>query len=75
MKRKSEALRKNCFSYSGSPSVQAVVQEGVFEDEVCNECIEKITYLEELIEIEKTKLFRAMRNAKDNVAPPLPHLF
>ena len=39
-------------------------QEGVFEDELCNQHIEKITHLNELIEIEETKLFEAMRNAE-----------
>ncbi len=39
-------------------------QEGVFEDELCNQCIEKITHLAALIEIEEKKLFKAMQNAK-----------
>lgn len=40
------------------------VQEADFQDDTCNECIEKITQLSALIEIEEAKLFEAMRNAK-----------
>ncbi|HEV2524408.1 MAG TPA: hypothetical protein VGU44_04700 [Gammaproteobacteria bacterium] len=39
-------------------------QEGMFQDEACNQCVEKITHLKGLIEIEEKKLFKAMRNAK-----------
>ena len=39
-------------------------EEDLFQDEACNQCIEKITYLESLIEIEASKLFEAMRNTK-----------
>ena len=39
-------------------------QEDLFEDEVCNQCIERITHLGTLIEIEEAKLFKAMQNAK-----------
>ena len=38
-------------------------QEGDFQDEVCDQCVEKITHLKELIEIEERKLRKAMRNA------------
>lgn len=50
-------------------------QEGVFEDELCNQCIEKITRLAALIEIEENKLFKAMRNKKTNgIAPSMRFL-
>ena len=39
-------------------------EEDVFQDESCNRYIAKITDLEALIEVEKTKLFEAMRKAK-----------
>jgi phage antirepressor YoqD-like protein len=39
------------------------VQEADFQDDTCNECVEKITQLAALIEIEEAKLFEAMRNA------------
>lgn len=38
--------------------------EDRFQDEVCNQQIEKITYLENLIKIEEKKLFKAMKEAK-----------
>jgi len=38
-------------------------QESVFQDETCNQHIEKITHLEGLIKIEEKKLFKAMRKA------------
>jgi hypothetical protein len=40
------------------------VQEADFQDDTCNECVEKITQLAVLIEIEEAKLFEAMRNAE-----------
>ena len=39
------------------------VQEADFQDDTCNQCIEKITQLAALIEREEAKLFEAMRNA------------
>ncbi len=39
------------------------VQEADFQDDTCNQCIEKITQLAALIEMEEAKLFEAMRNA------------
>ena len=42
-------------------------QEGDFQDKACNQHIEKITHLKALMEIEEAKLFKAMRNAKNNV--------
>lgn len=39
-------------------------QEGDFQDEACDRCVEKITQLEELIKIEERKLRKAMRTAK-----------
>lgn len=38
--------------------------EDSFQDEVCNQQIEKITYLENLIRMEEEKLFKAMKEAK-----------
>ena len=38
-------------------------QESVFQDETCNQHIEKITRLEGLIKSEEKKLFKAMRKA------------
>ena len=36
-------------------------QEYGFQDKICDQHVEKITYLEDLIKIEEKKLFKAMR--------------
>ena len=38
-------------------------QEDGFQDETCNQHVEKITHLEGLIKSEEKKLFKAMRKA------------
>ena len=38
-------------------------QEDDFQDETCDQHVEKITYLEGLIKIEEKKLFKAIRKA------------
>lgn len=45
------------------PGDEGSEQESGFQDEVCDQCLEKITQLEELIKIEEKKLRKAIRNA------------
>lgn len=39
-------------------------KDGVFHDETCRECVERITFLQELIAIQEKKMNRAMKLAK-----------
>jgi hypothetical protein len=41
--------------------------QDVFQDETWNQCIERITYLEELIAIEEVKLFEAIKKSKQDM--------
>jgi len=46
--------------------IEEKAKENIFQDELCNQYIEKISYLQSLIAIEEKKLFEAMKRELGN---------